>query len=57
MLVITNRSIDKKFLKTGVGDDKSFGEKLNPDGPNEIRLANATRKNEAWTLSLAACRT
>ncbi len=52
MLVITNRSIDKKFLKTGVGDDKSFGEKLNPDGPNEIRLANATRKNEAWTLSL-----
>lgn len=52
MLVITNRNIDKKFLKTGVGDHKSFGETLNTDGPNEIRLANAIKDNGAWTLSL-----
>ena len=50
MLVITNRNIDKSFLKTGIGNQHSFGEELNANGPNEIRLANATKLNGIWYL-------
>ncbi|MBJ6610668.1 MAG: hypothetical protein JG718_09945 [Candidatus Thiothrix moscowensis] len=43
MLVITNRNLSKDFASSGVGDEKAFGEQINVDGPNEVRLANAKK--------------
>lgn len=52
MLVITNRNLSKGFASAGVGDEKAFGEKVNKKGPNEIRLANAHKKNGKWIVEL-----
>lgn len=52
MLVITNRNLNKNFATTGVGDEKSFGEQVNTDGPNEIRLANVKKDGKKWVVEL-----
>lgn len=52
MLVITNRNLNKVFANSGNGDQNAFGEQLNTDGPNEVRLANATKEGENWVVKL-----
>lgn len=52
MLVITNRNLNGDFAKSGKGNEKSFGEQLNTEGPNEIRLANAEKINGKWEVNL-----
>ncbi len=48
MLVVTNRRLEDKNAK----DESMFGEKTNREGPAEVRLAWAEKKNRKWHLSL-----
>lgn len=52
MLVITNRNLNKAFANSGNGDQNAFGEQLNTDGPNEVRLANVTKEGGNWVVKL-----
>lgn len=52
MLIITNRNLSKGFASSGIGDEKAFGEQINADGPNEVRLANAEKINGKWVVEL-----
>jgi esterase/lipase superfamily enzyme len=52
MLVVTNRNINTKAIKNGIGDEKSFGDQLNRKGANEIRFAYATSTAKGWRIEL-----
>ena len=47
MLVITNREVCE-----GETGEHAFGEGVNQKGPNELRLAHATRKGGKWKVEL-----
>jgi len=47
MFVVTNREVDD-----GEHSVKTFGEKLNAKGPNELRLARATRVAGKWRIDV-----
>ncbi|MCP4605264.1 MAG: alpha/beta hydrolase [Proteobacteria bacterium] len=47
MFVITNRN-----LTNSRKPEKKFGGKFNPDGPEIIRLAEATKKNGKWRINI-----
>ena len=52
MLVITNRNINHKELDDNIGDETAFGEQVNEKGPNELRLAHATKAGGKWKVEL-----
>lgn len=52
MLIVTNRDINKRNFKAGVGNHKAFGDKVNSKGPNEVRLAKAEKVNGEWEVRL-----
>ena len=52
MLIVTNRKINKKNFKDGVGDEGAFGDKINKKGPNEVRLAHAKKIDGEWEVRL-----
>lgn len=52
MLIITNRNINKSNFKDGVGDHEAFGDQVNSKGPNEVRLATATKLDGEWKVEL-----
>lgn len=52
MLVATNRWINEKNFKNGVGDEGGFGEEVNQKGPTELRFARATYTTAGWKLNL-----
>jgi esterase/lipase superfamily enzyme len=52
MLVITNRYVNEKIFHDGIGNQNAFGEQVNQKGPNEIRLAHATKKEKDWEVQL-----
>ena len=45
MLIVSNRKINKKNFRNGVGDENAFGDTVNKKGPNEVRLAHASQVN------------
>src|SRR5258706_8726023 len=47
MFLITNRDVDEN--KTG---PDAFGGKINPKGPNELRLAEANKVGGSWRVSI-----
>ena len=47
MFIVTNRQVFAK--KT---DLKAFGPKLNPEGANELRMAEATRRSGKWKINI-----
>ncbi len=52
MLIVTNRNIVKSNFKDGVGDEGAFGDGVNVKGPNEVRLAHATKASGKWQVRL-----
>lgn len=52
MLIITNRCIAASTRKNNEGDDSMFGEQVNEKGPNELRLAYASKASSGWKLQL-----
>ncbi len=52
MLVATNRWINAKNFKNGVGNDNGFGEVVSQKGPTELRFAHAIRTQSGWKLTL-----
>lgn len=52
MLIITNRNINRDNFINGIGDHNAFGDWVNAKGPNEVRLANAVKKNNQWQVTL-----
>lgn len=47
MFIVTNREVDAN--KAGL---EKLGRKPNPEGPNELRLAKATRQNNKWVIEI-----
>ncbi len=54
MLIVTNRNVIESNFKNGVGNEDGFGEHVNAKGPNELRLAQAEKKETGWVLRLIA---
>ena len=52
MLIVTNRNINKRNFKSGVGDEDAFGDEVNSKGPNEVRLAHAEKMSGKWQIRL-----
>ena len=52
MLIVTNRNIVKSNFKNGVGDEGAFGDGVNVKGPNEVRLAHATKESGKWQVRI-----
>jgi esterase/lipase superfamily enzyme len=52
MIIVTNRDINESNLNNGIGDHKLFGDKVNANGPNEVRLALATKTDNQWEVEL-----
>lgn len=47
MFLVTNREVDEASTTV-----KAFGDGPNPKGPNELRLAEATRKGGSWRIRI-----
>lgn len=52
MLIVTNRKINKKNFKNGIGNEKAFSDKVNKKGPNEVRLAHVQKIDGEWEVRL-----
>lgn len=53
MLIVTNRNIREGNLdEDGVGDQNAFGDGVNAKGPNEVRLAYATKTDDKWRVEV-----
>jgi hypothetical protein len=52
MLIVTNRNINKKNFKNGIGNEAAFGDEVNSKGPNEVRLAHAKKVSGKWEVRL-----
>ncbi|WP_019026179.1 alpha/beta hydrolase [Colwellia piezophila] len=52
MYIITNRNINTRNFKDGVGDHEAFGDKVNIKGPNEVRYATAEKVAGKWQIKL-----
>ena len=47
MFVVTNRT-----LNSGGAGLKKFGDRPNPQGPNELRLVEASRSSRGWDVKI-----
>lgn len=52
MLVVTNRCLNAEHIHDGVGGKDAFGEQVNENGPNELRLAHADKRGGSWRVRL-----
>lgn len=49
MFIVTNREVHDDGKRTGV---ERFGKKLNPEGANELRMAEVGRRNRRWKITI-----